>query len=512
MAQRHAGDVILNWGCLVAAGGAFICALILAFRGDTLVLRHILGAGVAMIVLYWVMMRVRRAWPTPATLKARIMVGLTGDLFSLALWSWLGMIAVLLVQFLLYISPAYLGPDQVASVQFRIYDFNRGLGRVVSLRNVSLALAAAALLAVLVRAWWPVIMLGKARKVLSNAIAFFGAIAGFTLVAVETADLNYDSAVRSTRIAIVRDLDRIAAARRDHAAFRWLAAELALERHENPNVEADWRHYFAARADECRRREDEGGGRCDPAAQILRGARASVGGREGVPPPAPGNAWLWDFRDVLKLRIPDFHGVLTEATYAILREDLGSRPLLEGLRARAATAAAEADEARGAVRDLVVEGITSLLGDSYGGIAGEVANVMRDAMASALATEADERIRAWWRSRHQPIPRLFDADRRLVSLAGQWRYQTITPAAPAPAPAPAVAIMTGGGAPATASTSGAAVTSDRPIATGPPSGITAPMTTFALPAGTILAIRPEPIIVPPHVAPVPAAPVVVRFR
>jgi hypothetical protein len=510
---RDERDDAQTLGCLIVVGLLGIAYW--AFTHDVRIWREILAVGAAAFALHWAAKRLR-AGPAPATLRARIATELIGDLRRLALWSFLAIVAVLLIQFLLDTWLSHLEPDQVAAAQFRVYDFNQSLRGVVTLRNLMLALASATLLAALLRARWPLIMLGKARKALSAAIAFVGALAGFTFVVADTADLHYDRAVEALHTAILSDLNRIAAARQEHAAFRWLAAELALEQRENPNAQAAWHDFFTQRAEQCRQMPDMGEGPCDPAAQILRDARQRVGGSAGTPPPPAGPEWLWDFRDVTTVRMIDVEGMGRERAYLNVRNDLRSRPALAALRVRAAESETEADAARDAIRDLVVEGVAGLLGESYAGIAGQVADVMRDAMATALAAETDARIRDWWRLRHRSIQGLFHADRRLVSLARHWRYQTITPAqraaAPAPAPTPIeVATATDTSTLQPQPGADATAASGQRAATMPPSSLATPAPVYTPSFGTTLVIRPQPVILPPYMPPVHATPVRGRF-
>lgn len=406
------------WGCVALIGLGL--ALWLAY--DNLpISAYSIAAGLAALGLRRAEKVLDGEDPASISFRRRLARGVASDGRRIAFWLFAGFAAIWVVQIVINLFRSHTDPDQVLSAEVAVYEFGERLAQLASVSTALICLAIALLLSILVSALWPVAALGALRKFLAAAIVAFAAIASFSFVAVAEASSRYDFATGPIRAAIVQDLAQLAQARRDGAAFQWMAAQFSPERREAQPAIREWRAYFNEAEARCEqenvefRRAYRGQLRQAMANAPPDDGLAQVR-RSGAPSEVPtycrpdelvqnlverrtldargaavaARPWLADFGADLG---PPAMGELDTAV-GDLTLDARTRRLydLQSLRATVGAALGRAGAARDAARTIAVDAIANLLPGNARGAAGVIVDAWKGVLVEALAGETGSRI------------------------------------------------------------------------------------------------------------------------
>jgi len=456
--------------------------------------------------------------PPPRGFADALFVGLLRDGSHMALWFFVATAIVTVTQVLLNLFRARVSPDALKTVELAIYDVAQFFRNFLSLRNALICLGTALLLSLLLNAAWPVTALRRLRRGVAAGLALFGALTAFTFVTTEVAE-------GKIRAAIVRDLEKAAQARREHAALQWIAADLKREQASGPEAAEAWTDYFQTELSSCRQGPlaggVAGGSECDP-------TRLSSVASYSIDPTRPTRVmladapWLPDFAgSVRRSPTPPSDPPSAESRIRPSYEESGYAPLalaepasglgdLFRLRLRAERAKRESEGARDLVREVVVEGMAGLLGDDLRGVAGDFVDNLRVLTFDVLASHVLDRLRRGREIGTIRLPRLL----RRPAVSREVRYAPVVETAgqTEPAVAPGGAPADGAAAPGTSALAGRESVVSSPYGSATAPGLLRQEVLVFTPPTTF---QPLPTIVPVYLPPVTTGslrPVVVRGR
>lgn len=383
-----------------------------------------IAAGLAALGLRRAEKRLDGEDAAPISFRRRLARGVASDGKRVAFWLFAGFAAIWLVQIVVNLFRSHTDPNQVLSAEVAVYEFGEGLTQLASVSTALICLAIALLLSILVSALWPVAALGALRKFLAAAIVAFAAITSFSFVAVAEASSRYDFATGPIRAAIVQDLAQLAQARRDGAAFQWMAAQFSPERREAQPAIREWQAYFNEVGARCEQENVEfrrvyRGRLREAIVDRLRENRGltrstTLEGAVGVPThcrteeivrtlverrasDAGGTAvavrpWLPDFREYfgppasagdIPYPVPD---------NPTLNNRVRRLHDLQSLREAIGSALQRAGAARDAARTIAVDAIANLLPGNARGVAGVIVDAWKGALVEAMAGQSEARI------------------------------------------------------------------------------------------------------------------------
>jgi hypothetical protein len=474
---------------VVGCVGLVVVGLILWLAYDNLpISAYAVAAGLATLFLWWAEKALAKDDRRPVSFPRRLRNGLVTDGKRVAFWLFIGFSLVLLIQVAVNLFRSHVDPYQVLSAELALYEFSEWMTRLASATVALVCFGIALLLSILMSTLWPIAALGTLRKVLSAGIVAFAAMTGFSLVAIGEAAGRYDFATGPIRAAIVEDLEALAQARRDGAAFQWLAAEFNQARPQAQPAIRAWEAYFGAAAAGCERDNLEF--RRNYRVQLRQAlARAPASEQDAVFVRAIGTArdvptycrtdeivkqlaemrasslsesaavrirpWLPDYVAHLGPPPPAGEGAGGEFLDNPVIESRGRRLAdLEALRSSIGAALRREEAARDAARAVAVDAIAELLPGSARGAAGAIVDAWKGVLVEVLASETAARIgqRIAWLRRGGALP-AESADRLAAThfpldtpLAGRTEERSIEAAVGADLshldrPAPAAAAM-----------------------------------------------------------------------
>lgn len=431
--------------------GAYGCLAVVAAAGGLWVVYttapisiYCVLAGGATFLLRWC---VRQHPPAEADdgFARRLGVGLLTDSAKVAFWLFVGFAVVWVLQIVISLFQAQIGPDDVDAAEQWLMDFSRQAKTAFSARVALALLSLALLLSLAVSALWPLIALGRLRRGLTALGVVIAAMTSFTFVTVDYGAAQHQAVAESIRAQISTNLARLAGSRREHAALQWIAAEMTRTAEDGADPRREWQSYFRAVSAACA--SDQAEYEIAYAEEILNATgTASSPFRRSLEQvffiertaelrPTAGDARYCneqqyalsffsqrlavanapragrardvaaaEMRDLARRWVPDFQRHLAEASEAVPRnlEDearpfhvtrrIEERRQLVALERTTRQAADYADRARASARQIVYDAVAELLPSGARGAAEVIVQAWTGAFVQALGHEGIVRI------------------------------------------------------------------------------------------------------------------------
>ena len=367
-----------------------------------------LGALVCAGIAYIAAESIKDADAKRKGLTMTIAGGFVGDVMRAALWTAAGLGIVWLFMLLLHFAPGVFGPGAAADLQLGAYDLAAQLKSLVTPLRFGVAVVVAIVMAVVAGTVWPINAAGTAKKWIGTAALLLLTFANVSFVTAKAGSARYDEAVAPMRAKIGEDLERLRSARQEHAALQWLGAELKRQVEESPSDAAAWREYLTLAGKQCRTAEErfEAGYRsyanavqsehptyCRTDDYLPALVERQFKRTPGTAATAPADVSLW---------LPEFK---TAAAGRYPR----STDKLQSLAKQVDKAAAEQERARARVEATVVALVSTMVGETGGGVAGQVLDRLKETVLKALVRDGRERVAMWLQLNNATLPTTLNA-------------------------------------------------------------------------------------------------------
>lgn len=340
----------------------------------------------------------------------------------------LGFTLVLAAQLVLNLSGAEIDPTTIGTTEQRFWDAAAALKAVASWEILVAILFTALFLSVAVNSLAPLAVSKRIRKGVSQAAAVIVAASLFTFVTAESGERRLADVTERERLRLAQRLATLAGDRRAAIAYAWAAASVEETARRRPEAVRDWRAYFEAGSAKCDLMEAEYKQGVVIPSRVLEDAFTGIGlirrnlehriaiGETMNITKKPSNS-LCEERPLLaammrrlrpaqnkalaseppRIWVPEFARHLTVAVW--LPDP--STPIIEPLRLNRLIAlrdeiereARDAATVRSEARSLAIKSAKTLIGDAFkfDGVAGEVADLLRDVALDELAKLGEAR-------------------------------------------------------------------------------------------------------------------------
>lgn len=315
---------------------------------------------------------------------------------------------VLVLQICLNLFASSSDPTIIGTMEQRTWDFLARLTSFGSLKVAALVTLAAIILSALIGNVLPIVLSGKARKLVSTTAALLATVMMFSFVTKGAAEQNFAQAVGPIRARLVSRLEDTAKARQEAVAYSWILAAIEEKQRSEPSALSNIALYFNAGERTCDQFEAvyqaeiavrssvasaAGSGSlelCDKT-ELLRAMTPRLIGSDAAAelPPLKRRPWLADFAGYV-VAAPD--NIAGPFSFGLKSGRLADT---EELSAKVEKAATEAEAARGVMRGLATKSMATVIGSafSFDGAVGEVVDTLRDAVLIELAKLSENKIR-----------------------------------------------------------------------------------------------------------------------
>jgi len=295
-------------------------------------------------------------------------------------------------------------PNEIGTTEQRVWDALHHLKDVGTIGSVLGLAAAALLLSAILGTWLPLVLTGKLRKIVSTLAAILASGLMFSFVTADVAEKNAAAASAGIHAQLLSTFSAAAKARREAAAYQWVATVIAAMPRERSAAMGAYLHEGLAKcrdfnqrmadASQSEDRENPIGilnrrfvPSCDESklARILMQRLLPVGSEE----PSVTANWLPEFKDEIQPKQSEYGQDAFD-----LREKFRSIELWRLLLAKAKQASTDAEAGRATMRGALAKILTSQMNDSVllGETGGLIVDTFRDAAIGLLGKEGEKTI------------------------------------------------------------------------------------------------------------------------